>query len=211
MHGGQSSIMTVLDIGFLASHGGTSMRAIVSAIATGELKAHARLVISNNADAPALQFAQQQGIPVRHISAKTEGSEAAADAAIRLALEASGVEWVVMSGYLRKLGPETLHRYRSRILNIHPALLPKFGGRGMFGRHVHEAVIAAGETVSGITVHLVDEEYDHGEIIAQHEIPVRPGDSVEDLQRRVTEAEPAFFVNVLKTLARQAGSDATPT
>jgi phosphoribosylglycinamide formyltransferase 1 len=199
--------MTVLDIGFLASHGGTSMRAIVAAIATGELKARARLVISNNADAPALQFARQQGIPARHISAKTEGSDEAADAAIRNAFEAGHVEWVVMSGYLRKLGPETLQRYRGRILNIHPALLPKFGGRGMFGRHIHEAVIAAGETVSGITVHLVDEEYDHGEIIAQHQVPVWPGDSVEDLQKRVTEAEPAFFVNVLKSL----GAKRNPT
>jgi phosphoribosylglycinamide formyltransferase-1 len=201
--------MTTLEIGFLASHGGTSMRAIVAAIAAGELRARANIVIGNNADAPALQFAQQNGIPFRHISTKTEGSDAAADAAIRGALEASNVEWVVMSGYLRKLGPQTLQRYRGRILNIHPALLPKFGGQGMYGRHVHEAVIAAGETVSGITVHLVDEEYDHGEIIAQHTVPVLPGDSVDDLQSRVTAAEPAFFVEVLKSLAKRTGSSDT--
>lgn len=196
--------MTTLEIGFLASHGGTSMRAIVAAIATGELTARARIVIGNNADAPALQFAREEGIPCRHISTKTEGSDVAADAAIRDALEASGVEWVVMSGYLRKLGPQTLQRYRGRILNIHPALLPKFGGRGMYGRHIHEAVIAAGETVSGITVHLVDEEYDHGEIVAQHQVPVLPADSVDDLQKRVTAAEPAFFVEVLKSIAKRA-------
>jgi len=193
--------MTTLELGFLASHGGTSMRAIVTAMASGELPAHARIVICNNADAPALEFARQQRIPCRHISARTEGDERAADAAICRALESSGAEWVVMSGYLRKLGPQTLRRYRGRILNIHPALLPKFGGQGMYGRHVHAAVIAAGEAVSGITVHLVDEEYDHGEIIAQHTVPVLPGDSADDLQARVTAAEPQFFVEVLKSLA----------
>ncbi|MGO9358442.1 MAG: phosphoribosylglycinamide formyltransferase [Xanthobacteraceae bacterium] len=198
--------MTALEIGFLASHGGTSMREIVGAIATGELHAHARIVIGNNADAPALAFARQNGIPFRHISAKTEGGDAAADAAIRSALETSKVEWVVMSGYLRKLGPQTLQRYRGRILNIHPALLPKFGGQGMYGRRIHEAVIAAGESVSGITVHVVDEEYDHGEIIAQYPVPVLPGDSVDDLQQRVTAAEPAFFVEVLKSIAARGES-----
>lgn len=196
--------MAVLDIGFLASHGGTSMRAIVAAMASGELPARARIVICNNADAPALSFAKEQHIAFRHISAKTEGGEHAADAAICGALAASGAEWVVMSGYLRKLGPQTLKRYRGRILNIHPALLPKFGGQGMYGRNVHAAVIAAGETVSGATVHLVDEEYDHGEIIAQHIVPVLAGDSADDLQARVTAAEPQFFVEVLKSLAAGA-------
>lgn len=191
----------MLEIGFLASHGGSSMRAIVAAIAAGELPARARILICNNVGAPALEFARMQQIPVRHISARTEGGEAAADAAICDALDASGAEWVVMSGYLRKLGPRTLQRYRGRILNIHPALLPKFGGQGMYGRHVHEAVLAAGEAVSGATVHLVDEEYDHGEIVAQRTVPVLPGDSVEDLQARITAAEPGFFVEVLKSLA----------
>jgi phosphoribosylglycinamide formyltransferase-1 len=193
--------MTTLNLGFLASHGGTSMRAIVGAITRGELDARALIVICNNGDAPALQFARELGIPVRHISARTEGSDAAADLAICQAFEERGVEWVVMSGYLRKLGQATLERYRGRILNIHPALLPKFGGRGMYGRNVHQAVLAAGDAVSGITVHLVDEEYDHGEIIAQREVPVLQGDSVDDLQRRITEAEPPFFVDVLKSLA----------
>jgi phosphoribosylglycinamide formyltransferase 1 len=193
--------MTTLNLGFLASHGGTSMRAIVGAIAGGSLDARARIVIGNNGDAPALQFAREHSIPSRHISSRTEGSESAADVAIARSFQDSGVEWIVMSGYLRKLGPVTLNAYRGRILNIHPALLPKFGGQGMYGRHVHEAVLAAGEPKSGITVHLVDEEYDHGKIIAQREVPVLPGDTVEDLQARITTAEPPFFVEVLKSLA----------
>jgi phosphoribosylglycinamide formyltransferase-1 len=193
--------MSRLRLGFLASHGGTSMRAIVAAIEAGQLNAEARMIVSNNADAPALAFARDHAIPARHISSKTAGSEANADVAICEAFDTSGCDWLIMSGYLRKLGPTTLRRFEGRILNIHPALLPKFGGRGMFGRHVHEAVLAAGETVSGITVHLVDGEYDHGTIIAQREVPVLPGDRIDDLQQRITAAEPPFFVEILQSLA----------
>jgi phosphoribosylglycinamide formyltransferase-1 len=196
--------MTTLNLGFLASHGGTSMRTIVQASASGELDARARIVISNNGDAPALYYAEAHGIPCLHVSAKTAGSEQAADIAISRSFKDSGVEWVVMSGYLRKLGPATLENFRGRILNIHPALLPKFGGQGMYGRNVHEAVLAAGESVSGITVHLVDEEYDHGKIIAQHQVPVLPGDTIDTLQQRITTAEPPFFVDVLKSIAASA-------
>ena len=146
--------MSTLNLGFLASHGGTSMRAIVGAIARGELDARARIVVCNNADAPALQFARDHAIACAHISARTAGGDAATDRAICEALDKADVKWVVMSGYLRKLGPATLARYRGRILNIHPALLPKFGGKGMYGRNVHEAVLAAGDAVSGITIHL---------------------------------------------------------
>lgn len=194
--------MRPMQIGFLASHGGSSMRAIVAALADGRLAGTARIVISNNADSPALQFARDHGIPAKHISATTAGSEQAADHAISAALAASGVEWLVLSGYLRKLGPATLRRFGGRILNIHPALLPKFGGQGMFGRHIHEAVLAAGDGVSGITIHMVDEEYDHGQILAQRQIPVMPGDTVETLQQRIMAAEPEFFVETLQAIAR---------
>jgi phosphoribosylglycinamide formyltransferase 1 len=190
-----------LDIGFLASHGGSSMRAIVDAIASGALKGSARIVISNNADSPALTFARERGIPARHISATSAGGEDAADRAICDALRSAGVEWVVLSGYLRKLGPLTLRNFEHRILNIHPALLPKFGGKGMFGRHIHEAVLAAGERSSGITIHHVDAEYDHGAIVAQREVPVKSGDTVETLQQRIMAAEPAFFVETLRAIA----------
>jgi phosphoribosylglycinamide formyltransferase-1 len=192
---------TPLNIGFLASHGGSSMRAIVDAIASGSLAGAARIVISNNADSPALQFAREHGIAVKHISATASGSDAAADRAICDALAAAGAEWIVLSGYLRKLGPLTLRRFAGRILNIHPALLPKFGGKGMFGRHIHEAVLAAGERTSGITIHHVDGEYDHGAIVAQSEIPVMADDTVETLQQRIMAAEPAFFVETLQAIA----------
>ncbi len=177
------------------------MRAIVAAITEGQLSAEARLVIGNNAGAPALAFAREQGVPVRHISATSAGGEDAADAAICAAFAEHGCDWIILSGYLRKLGPQTLRQFEGRILNIHPALLPKYGGQGMFGRHVHEAVLAAGETTSGATVHFVDGEYDHGAIVAQREVPVLPGDTVDSLQARVMAMEPAFFVDVLKMIA----------
>ncbi len=118
-----------------------------------------------------------------------------------LRLTSAGADWIVLSGYLRKLGPITLRKFERRILNIHPALLPKFGGRGMFGRHIHEAVLAAGERTSGITIHQVDGEYDRGAIIAQREVPVQPGDTVETLQQRIMAAEPPFFVETLQAIA----------
>lgn len=200
----RSDTMTRLRLGFLASHGGTSMRSIVKAIDDRELDAEACVLICNNADAPALGFARERNMPAHHISAKTAGGDDAADTAICDAFRNAGCTWIVMSGYLRKLGPKTLKTFEGHILNIHPALLPKFGGQGMYGRRVHEAVIAAGEETSGITIHLVDGEYDHGAIIAQREVPVLAGDTADDLQQRITAAEPPFFVDVLKKIAAKS-------
>lgn len=193
-----------LKLGFLVSHGGSSMRAIVAAIRSGALAAEARLVVSNNGDCAALDFARAEGLAWRHISSTTEGGLEAADLAIADAMQAAGAELIVLSGYLRKLGPETLARFGGRILNIHPGLLPKYGGQGMFGRRVHEAVAAAGENVSGATVHLVDGDYDTGPVIAQRTITVAPTDGPEDIERKVMAAEPGLFV---ETLARIAGGD----
>lgn len=193
-----------LKLGFLASHNGSSMRAIVDAIAGGTLDGEARVVISNNADSPALAFAREQGIAAEHISGKKLGGEFECDRAIADCLRNHGVELVVLSGYMRKLGQETLSRYRGRILNIHPGPLPKYGGQGMYGRHVHEAVIGADERLSAITIHLVDEQYDQGPVIARREVPVEKGDSAESLGRRVQSLEPDFFVATLQQIASGA-------
>ena len=168
----------LLKLGFLASHGGSSMKAVVAAIERGSLAARARLVISNNAESAALQFARAQGLPWRHISAQTSPDP---DAAIAEALQGAGVDWVILSGYMRRLGPVTLQRFKGRILNIHPALLPKYGGQGMYGRRVHEAVHAAGDAVSGASIHLVESDYDTGPVIARREVPINPGDNVKDI------------------------------
>ena len=193
-----------LKIGFLASHNGSSMRAIVAAIAERRLDGEARLAISNNRESPALAFAREHGIPALHISRTRAGGDFESDRAIVDALEQHGVDLVVLSGYMRKLGPETLSRYRGRILNIHPGPLPKFGGQGMYGAHVHEAVIASGEPVSGITIHLVDEQYDQGPVIARRDVPVEQGDTAETLAARIQALEPAFFVETLQQIAAGA-------
>lgn len=191
----------MLKLGFLVSHGGSSMRAIVGAIEAGTLAAEARLVVSNNRDCAALQFAAADGLPWRHISAASEGGAEAADHAIAEAMQAAGVELIVLSGYLRRLGPETLARYRGRILNVHPALLPNHGGQGMYGRRVHDAVLAAGDAVSGATIHVVDSDYDTGPILAQQQAPLAPGDTAEDIERKVMAIEPGLFVETLRRIS----------
>ncbi len=189
-----------LRLGFLASHGGSSMRAVLAAIRDGTLDAEARLVVSNNEAAPALDAARAFGVPVLHLSQTRLGFGADLDRAIAEALAGAGVEWVVLSGYMRKLGPETLRRFRDRIVNVHPALLPRHGGRGFYGSRVHAAVIAAGDVESGATVHLVDEEYDRGAILAQRAIPVLTGETAESLERRVREIEPPLVVETLRRI-----------
>ncbi|HXA38506.1 MAG TPA: phosphoribosylglycinamide formyltransferase [Phenylobacterium sp.] len=192
-------IFRPLKIGFLASGNGSSARAVVGAIEAGELAAQARLLVSNNRSAAALAFAAEAGIPALCIA--TQADPDAADARLAQAMADHGVELIVLSGYLRQLGPRTLGRYAGRILNIHPGPLPAFGGHGMYGRRVHEAVIAAGVLESGVCIHLVDEEYDRGPVIARMSVPVEPGDTPESLEARVTSLEPGFFVETLCRIA----------
>jgi phosphoribosylglycinamide formyltransferase-1 len=143
-------------LAFLASNNGSGMRAVVAAIEQGKLDARAVLAASNRKTAPALEFSRAHGVPTLVIPTLSDPN--GADERLLAALERSGADLVVLSGYLRKLGPKTLTAYENKILNIHPALLPRHGGAGMYGRRVHEAVIAAGDGVSGASVHLVDGE-----------------------------------------------------
>ena len=191
-----------LKLGFLASGNGSSARAIIAAIRAGDLAAEPRILVSNNRNAPALAFAAEKGVPALHIP--TQSDPEAADARLADAMSAHGVELVVLSGYLRQLGPRTLARYEGRILNIHPGPLPEFGGHGMYGRRVHEAVIAAGVAESGIVIHLVDAEYDRGPVVARRSVSVEVGESAESLEARVTGLEPDFFVETLKRIAEGA-------
>ena len=187
-----------MKLAFLASGNGSSLRAIMAAISAGALPAQGRIVVSNRKAAPALDFARGQGIQALFLP--TVPDPDAADRALAEALQAAGANWVVLSGYLRKLGPTTLAAFERRILNIHPALLPHFGGAGMYGRRVHEAVLAAGERETGATVHLVDGDYDHGEVVAQTRVPVRAGDTAADIESRVVAAEPGLFVETLQRI-----------
>ena len=192
--------MPTLHLGFLASHGGSNMQAIIDACKEGKLNAVPCVVISNNSEAMALERARRAGIPRYHISGKTHPGETE-DQAILRTLQAHDVDTVILAGYMKKLGPLTLQAFRGRILNIHPALLPKFGGQGMYGKRVHEAVLRAGDTVTGVTVHVVDEVYDHGRILAQCEVPVLAGDTVDSLAQRVLRQEHRLYPDTLRRIA----------
>jgi len=190
----------MLKLGLLASHSGSNMQAIIDACRSGELSADPCVVVSNNSDSGALVRARTEGIAAYHLSEKTHPG--IVDREIVAVLQRHGVEVVCLAGYMKKLGVEMLAAYRERILNIHPSLLPKFGGRGMYGIRVHEAVLAAGEERSGATIHLVNGEYDQGRILAQEEVSVEAGDTPEVLQKRVLAVEHRLYAATLAQIAR---------
>jgi formyltetrahydrofolate-dependent phosphoribosylglycinamide formyltransferase len=161
---------------------GTNLEALLRALGP-EAPARVVLVLSNRADAPALERASGRGIATVTLRDHGDGPEWLST------LERHGVELLVLAGYVKLVPAEVIARYRGRILNVHPALLPAFGGQGMYGRRVHEAVLASGARESGATVHLVDEVYDRGAILGRARVPVLPGDDPESLAARVLEAE----------------------
>ena len=189
----------MLKLGFLASHTGSNMQAIIDACQAGTLAAAPRVVISNNSQSGALARARQANIAAYHLSERTHGT--ALGEAILAAMQWHEADVICLAGYMKKLGAEVLTAYEGRILNIHPALLPKFGGQGMYGMRVHEAVLAAGERESGATVHLVDEEYDQGQVLAQKKVPVKAEDTPETLQKRVLAVEHRLYVDTLVRIA----------
>jgi len=184
-------------IAIFASGGGSNLQAVIDACKTDILNATVCVVISNNSKSGALQRAIDAGIPAFHISRKTTANP---DATILQTLLSHNPNMILLAGYLKKIGAGVLQQYQGKIYNIHPALLPKYGGQGMFGINVHQAVIAAGEMTTGITIHKVDPEYDTGEIIAQCIVPVQPGDTAETLSARVLEREHTFLVETLRAV-----------
>lgn len=190
-----------MNIAILASGEGTTLQAVLDACANGSLPARVVCIISNNPGSGALRRAREAGVEGLYLSSKTHSSAEELDRAIRDALVSRGVDLVFLAGYMKKLGPLTLQEFQGRILNTHPALLPKFGGQGMYGIHVHRAVIAAGEKTSGASIHLVDNEYDTGPVIAQTTVDVKPDDTPETLAARVQQNERALVVAVLTEIA----------
>ena len=191
-----------LRLGFLASHEGSNVQAILDACREGRLDAEPCVIISNNSDAMVLDRAMAARIPGFHLSAHIHPDPNRLDEAILEVLLKHRVNLIVLAGYMKKLGPKTLAQYRGRVLNIHPALLPKFGGQGMYGSRVHEAVLASGDKETGVTIHLVDEEYDRGKILAQKNVPVKPDDTAESLGARVLAAEYEIYVETLRRIAK---------
>lgn len=191
-----------MKISFLASHGGSSAKAIINAIRTEKLDAEIGVLITNNRDSSILQWCLENDIEVHHISAKTHRGEDNADEAIQTVLRDAKTDLVVCSGYMKKIGAATLRVFPYKILNIHPALLPKYGGKGMYGDYVHQAVLDAGEQESGATVHYVTDGIDEGPIIKQHVITVSKDDTIDSLRSKVQSCESELYLNALQEITK---------
>ncbi len=191
-----------LRLAVLISGGGTTLENLVARIGDGRLRGvQIRLVISSRASVRGVDIARSAGLPLAIIRRKDYPSDDLFSAAITAALDHAGVDLVTLAGFLCfwHLPPQ----YEGRVLNIHPALLPRFGGQGFYGHRVHEAVLAAGAAESGCTVHLVDNQYDHGPIVAQSRVPVRPDDTPDTLAERVGAAERELYPRVIQYVADQ--------
>lgn len=176
-----------------ASGEGSNFESLVIASRAGLLQAEVVGLICNNPKAQALERAERLKIPAKII-------ERTDDRAMLSQLIEWQAEWVALAGFLSKVGPSVLERYQGKIVNVHPALLPKYGGKGMFGLKIHEAVLKAGERVTGVTIHMVESEYDQGHILAQKQVPVEANDTAQRLADRVKQKERAFYPVVLNDL-----------
>jgi phosphoribosylglycinamide formyltransferase/phosphoribosylglycinamide formyltransferase-1 len=181
----------------LASGRGSNLQAIIEHFDSlaRERVATVALVASNRADAPALLLAETASIDIAHFNANDDGSE------LLELLRKFRIDLVVLAGYLKRIPPKVIREYAGRIMNIHPALLPAFGGEGMYGARVHEAVIASGTEETGVTVHLVDDDYDRGAIIAQWRVPVEKSDTADSLAARVLNVEHTVYPRAVEMVA----------
>jgi formyltetrahydrofolate-dependent phosphoribosylglycinamide formyltransferase len=195
--------MKTLQAGVFASGRGSNFSAILAAIDGGRLNAAVRVLISNDPDAGALETARSRGIRAEVVASSDFASRAGFVARLTGILRETGTDFIALAGYMKRVPPEVVALYPGRIVNIHPALLPAFGGKGMYGHHVHASVIAHGCKVTGVTVHLVDEQYDRGPIVAQRCVPVLPGDTPDSLAGRVLETEHALYPEVLQAFAEE--------
>ncbi len=186
-----------MNIAVFASHGGSDLQAIIDGCKSNRIGANVSVVISNNGNSMALQRANKEGIPSYHLSAMKFGSEEVLAKEILDVLSQYQIDMIFLAGYMRMLHISVLEKYNNRIFNIHPALLPKFGGKGMYGMNVHTAVVEAKEKETGVTIHRVSAEYDSGEIVAQTNVPVFENDTPEQLGARVLEKEHEFLVEVI--------------
>lgn len=189
-----------MKISFLASHGGSAARHLINKARTGELGVEIGAVITNNRDSVIYQWCHDNAVAVRHISGVTHPDEEQKDRAIHDALVDASTDIIVLSGYMKKIGPLTLSRYANRILNIHPSLLPKHGGKGFYGDRVHESVLRSGDRESGATVHYINEEYDEGPVIAQMKVSLSPDETLNSLKTKVQAMEGELYLQSIKTL-----------
>lgn len=184
-------VNTVKKVWVFASGGGSNAEKLFAHFA-GHPSAYISGLFCNNAQAGVLEKAKAAGIPTHLLS----NAELAEPGKLLDLLSLHGVDYIILAGFLRKIPDEVIHAYTDKIINIHPALLPKFGGKGMYGMHVHRAVKEAGETETGITIHLVNEHYDEGRILFQATVPVTAEDTPESIAQKVQQLEHAHFADV---------------
>ncbi|MFH1372905.1 MAG: phosphoribosylglycinamide formyltransferase [bacterium] len=189
-------------IAVFLSGGGSNLQALIDGCKAGILAGQIVWVVSSKAKAYGLTRAADEGIETFVYKPKKYPSLEDAAAHLLAELKQRRVEYIALAGYLRLLPSNVVAAFRNRIVNIHPALLPKYGGKGMFGHHVHEAVLAAGDIESGPTVHLVNEIYDEGRILAQERVPILDGDTPDSLAARVLKQEHKLYPRVLNKLIR---------
>jgi phosphoribosylglycinamide formyltransferase 1 len=190
----------VKNIAVLASGGGTNFQAIIDAVNSGIIDGRVVCLIYNRKAAYAAERATASGIPAVYINRKTSISDDAFRKRIHDELLSRNADVVVLAGWLEILGAETVRRFQGSIINTHPALLPSFGGRGMYGHHVHEAVLAYGARVSGCTVHFVEEDVDTGPIISQQAVEVLPDDTADTLAARILPHEHRLLAEAVRML-----------
>jgi phosphoribosylglycinamide formyltransferase-1 len=186
-----------------ASGSGSNFQALLDRQAAGDLHVEFALFIGNNSKAAAFERARSKNIPALHCAPSHFTDELAYAARLLELLQEHRVNLVVLAGYMKKLPLAVVRTYHHRIVNIHPGLLPAFGGKGLYGHFVHEAVLAFGAKVSGVTVHFVDEEYDHGPIILQETVPVLDDDTPEVLAARVLKVEHAHYWRAIEAIAQK--------
>lgn len=190
----------------LVSGGGTTLQNFLDRIADGRMDASVEVVISSNPAAYALDRARGAGIDTHVVRRRDFETQEAFSEAITAALERYEFDLIALAGFTQRyIFPP---RYEGRVLNVHPALLPKFGGQGMWGRHVHEAVLAARESESGCSVIIADHEYDNGPVVVQKKVPVLPGDTPDTLAARVLEAEREAYPTAIRLMAKRLGLSA---
>jgi formyltetrahydrofolate-dependent phosphoribosylglycinamide formyltransferase len=193
-------------VAVFASGGGTNLQALIDGLnGRANAAANVTLVVSDRADARALARARSAAVRAEVVA--VSGEDPARVSADTMALLDDGsIDIVALAGYVKLVPEEVVRAYRGRIVNIHPALLPAFGGKGMYGARVHRAVIAAGCTVTGVTVHYVDEKYDEGRPIIQWPVPVLPDDTAETLAARVLRIEHIVYPMAVEAVARRIGA-----
>jgi phosphoribosylglycinamide formyltransferase-1 len=189
-------------IGVFISGGGTNLQSLIDAAASGKLDGRIVLVISSREDAYGLERAKKAGIDTFVYRVKKYPDKESAHKDLLEMLKGYEIEYIALAGYLKLLPQPVVAKFKNRITNVHPALLPKYGGTGMYGHRVHEAVLAAGDKESGATVHLVDEIYDHGKILLQGRVPVLPDDTPDTLAARVLKVEHKIYPEALNNLIK---------